>query len=70
IYEWFIFERQFVADHKIIAMNFPVNTTEQQEHIQHVMKRTTNPNSYYFLEQELDRLEELEKNRVNKEYYL
>lgn len=70
LYQFQLFQRQFLDDYKLISMNFPVNTSSQQGYLHHVLRRTTDRNRRFFLEKELERQEFLEKTQVNKEYYL
>ncbi|MDS0528318.1 hypothetical protein NNC19_21765 [Clostridium sp. SHJSY1] len=57
-------------DIKLVSMNFPVNTQEQREYLEHKLKQTNNEIYKSFLMDKKAELEYLEGNRTNKEYYL
>lgn len=62
--------RTYAPDLKIIGLNFPADTSTQQEYIRHKIKTTTNE---IFLKELKDKLAELEwinKNLTDREYYL
>lgn len=70
IFSFISFLRSYTDDFKILSMNFPVNTTTQQLHIEKNLKYTTNPIAKKFLQRKLDELIYLEENRFNKEFYI
>lgn len=70
IYSFISFLRAYSEDFKILSMNFPVNTTTQQMHIEKNLKVTTNPIAKKFLQRKLDELIFLEQNRFDKEFYI
>lgn len=70
IYSFISFLRSYSEDFKILSMNFPVNTTTQQIHIERNLKFTTNPIAKKFLQRKLDELIYLEQNRFDKEFYI
>lgn len=70
IYSFISFLRAYSEDFKILSMNFPVNTTIQQLHIEKNLKVTTNPIAKKFLQRKLDELIFLEQNRFDKEFYI
>ena len=70
IYNFISFLRGFVYDFKIITMQFPVNTTKQQEFLEKKLKECNNNVYYSFLKEKLDQLIFLENNRQNKEFYI
>lgn len=70
IYSFISFLRAYSEDFKILSMNFPVNTTKQQIHIEKNLKLTTNPIAKKFLQRKLDELIFLEQNRFDKEFYI
>lgn len=64
------FLRIYIYDLKIIMMNFPINTTEQQEYILRKIKKSNKDLYKKFLYEKLDELVDLEKNKTNIEYYI
>lgn len=70
IYNYIAFLRSYVNDIKFISMNFPVNTSENQEYIRKKMLKTDNPIFLESLQEKLDQFEFLEKHRTNREYYI
>lgn len=70
IYSFISFLRAYSEDFKVLSMNFPVNTTTQQMHIEKNLKVTTNPIAKKFLQRKLDELIFLEQNRFDKEFYI
>lgn len=64
------FLRIYVYDLKLIMMNFPINTSEQQEFILNKIKNTENELYKKFLYEKLEELVELEKEKTNIEYYI
>lgn len=64
------FLKLYQDDMKIVCMQFPVNTEEQQENILKKIKKAEIPMYHHFLQKRLDELQFLEKNRYNKEYFL
>lgn len=64
------FLRIYIYDLKIIMMNFPINTTEQQEYILRKIKKSNKELYKKFLYEKLDELVDLEKNKTNIEYYI
>ena len=70
IRNFMFFLREFIYDFKIVAMNFPVNTSEQQTYIQKRINRTENELYKIFLNEKLEKLIELEKTKTNIEYYI
>ena len=64
------FLRIYIYDLKIIMMNFPINTTEQQEYILRKIKKSDKELYKKFLYEKLDELVDLEKNKTNIEYYI
>ncbi|ELC8371503.1 hypothetical protein [Clostridium perfringens] len=70
IRNFMFFLREFIYDFKIVAMNFPVNTSEQQTYIQKKINITENELYKIFLNEKLEKLIELEKTKTNIEYYI
>lgn len=61
--------RLYEGDLKLIVMNFPCNTKEQQEYLQRRMSRTSNMVFKQYLQRQIDELEWLEKNNTTREFY-
>ncbi|MFB7141703.1 hypothetical protein ACFCYN_18790 [Gottfriedia sp. NPDC056225] len=70
IYSFAYFLQSYLEDMKIVPLNFPVDTTIQQQHIQRKLERTDNQLYVPFLKKKLEELRFIEKNRTNREYYL
>lgn len=64
------FYKMISTDIKIVAMNFPVDTTIQKNYIDYKISKTKNNIYKSFLRDKKDELVFLEKHRTNKEYYL
>lgn len=62
--------RMLGSDCKIIALNYPCNTQEQQKYLAHRIQQTHNKQYQYWLEKSRKELEWLEKNKTFREYYL
>ena len=62
--------RMLGSDCKIIALNYPCNTQEQQRYLAHKIQDTHNKQYQYWLEKSRKELEWLEKNKTFREYYL
>lgn len=59
----------YAEDIKIITMNFPCDTAEQQHYIEHKMQKQANPVYKNFLQRKLDELVWLGKHDTTREYY-
>lgn len=59
----------YAEDIKIITMNFPCDTSEQQHYIEHKMQNQANPVYRNFLQRKLDELVWLGKHDTTREYY-
>jgi hypothetical protein len=57
-------------DIKIIPLNFPVDTSSQQQFIQKKIDQTSNRKFQLFLEQKLRELQFIETERSNREFYM
>ena len=64
------FLRAYQDDIKVVCMQFPVNTYNQQQNIINKLEDCNNINHKYFLEKRLKELQFLEEYRQNKEFYL
>lgn len=62
--------RTLGSDCKIIALNYPCNTREQQKYLEKKIQDTHNKQYQYWLEKSRKELEWLEKNKTFREYYL
>lgn len=70
LYEFTSFLKGYTDDIKLISMSYPVNTKVQQENI---IKRINDTNNQVYikaLNEELDKLKDLEKIRKNQEFYI
>lgn len=61
--------RLYEDDIKMVVMNFPCNTKEQQEFLKRKKEQTTNPVFRKYLGRQIEELIWLEKNRTTREYY-
>lgn len=64
------FLQWYQHDIKIIPLNFPVDTSIQQQFIQKKLSQTSNKKYQYFLEQKLRELQFIEQERSNREFYM
>lgn len=64
------FYKIYPDDIKVIAMNFPCNTQEQQQYFRKKMNATRNIMFKSRLEIKLNRLIDIEKNRMAREFYV
>lgn len=62
--------RTYSGDIKFIGMNFPSDTSKQQEYIKHKISQTTNEVFIYELQDKLQELEWIQQNLTTREYYL
>lgn len=60
----------YPGDLKYITLNFPTNTSEQQEYWRHKIEKTTNPLQKKQQEEKLFQLEWLQTNSTKREFYL
>jgi hypothetical protein len=70
IYSLAYFLQWYQYDMKIIPLNFPVDTSGQQQFILKKLDRTKNAQYRLFLEQKLKELQFIETERANREYYM
>lgn len=68
--KWTKLYRTYADDVKIIAMNFPCNTSENQSYFEHKLNNTNNEVFKYWLERSRRECEFLEENNTAREYYL
>lgn len=61
--------KKYVDDFKIIATNFPSDTSEQQAYVRHKLETTNNEVHKAWLKKKLEELIWLEKNRTTREFY-
>lgn len=64
------FYMSYSGDCKIIALNFPTNTKEQQKYFNHKLENTRNPIYRQFLSDNLELLQRVEKQKTEREYYI
>ena len=67
---WAKFYKTCAVDLKLISLNFPTNTAEQQRYFKYKIAQTNNPVFKRILENSLSELVFIEKNRSDREYYL
>lgn len=60
----------YPGDLKYITLNFPTNTSEQQDYWRHKIERTSNPLQKKQQEEKLFQLEWLQTNSTKREFYL
>lgn len=60
----------YFDDMKIIALNYPCNTQEQQRYWKHKLESTSNRELKKMQQQRLDQLKWLEKHNTSREFYL
>lgn len=70
IYTFAFFLQSYLEDVKLIPLNFPVDTSIQQNFIQRKIERTKNPMFIPFLQKKLQELQFIESYRTNREFYL
>lgn len=64
------FLQWYQHDIKIIPLNFPVDTSKQQQFIQKKLNQTSKRQYQKFLEQKLRELQFIETERTNREFYM
>lgn len=69
IYALARFEKLYSADHKDIALNFPINTGGQRRFLERKIKKTKDPVRLLWLSREIEELELLDANIERKEFY-
>ena len=70
MYRWQKFYKTYSYEIKIVGMNFPCNTKSQQMYFREKINKTDNREQINILEEKLARLEMLEKEETDREYYL
>ena len=63
------FNKLEFEDYKIISLNFPCNTMEQQEFLKIKIERTSNRKYLKYLEESLYELQWIQEKRSKREYY-
>ena len=64
------FERLYSGDHKIVGLNFPINTLSQRKYLDRKLKKTADPIRKEWLMRVWDELDRLESMIDRKEFYL
>lgn len=64
------FYRSYFNSIKIVAMNFPSNTSKQKEYWRKKREKTDDPIRLRFINRKLFELEFIEKERTNREFFL
>lgn len=70
IYSFAFFLQSYLDDFKLVPLNFPVDTSLQQQNIQRKIEKAKNPMFIPYLEKKLQELQFIEGHRTNREYYL
>ena len=70
IYKWQKFYKTYSNEIKLVGINFPCNTKSQQMYFRDKIKRTKNREQLDILTEKLLRLERLEKEETDREYYI
>lgn len=70
IFSFAKFYRLYANDIKIITMNFPVDTKTQRQYFSRKISQTNNEVFKYHLRVRYNQLEYIEKNLLDKEFYL
>lgn len=71
-YEIYMFQkffRLYLPDHKIISLNFPINTKKQRNNLEFAIENTLDPIRKEWLEREIRELESLEETVTRREFY-
>lgn len=64
------FNKLEYESYKIIALNFPCNTLDQQEYVEYKIKQCRNENYKRFLQNSLYELQWVQKNKSKREFYM
>ncbi|KAA6451330.1 hypothetical protein [Bacillus swezeyi] len=70
VYQNVRFLRSYSPDIKEISLNFPANTSVQQEYWQKKREKIKNPSLLKFIDRKLFELKFLEEERTNREFFL
>lgn len=70
IYSLAYFYQWYTHDIKVLPLNFPVDTSIQQKNLMKKFNTAKNAAQRFFLQQKIDELKFIEKNRTNREYYM
>ncbi|MCR1952913.1 hypothetical protein NSA50_18075 [Clostridium sp. DSM 100503] len=62
--------QSYIEDMKIIAMNYPADTTRQQKYLSKKIAQCNNANQMKFLEHRMKQLKTIEEKRTNREFFL
>lgn len=62
--------KSYTEDMKIISMNYPADTSKQQQYLNKKIVKCTNPNHMKFLEHRMKQLKTIEDKRTNREFFL
>ncbi len=64
------FNKLEYESYKIISLNFPCNTLDQQEYVEYKIKQCRNENYKKFLQNSLYELQWVQKNKSKREFYM
>ncbi|MEK5500991.1 hypothetical protein [Bacillus sp. FSL M8-0168] len=70
VYQVLRFLRSYSDDIKVNSLNFPANTSVQQEYWQKKREENSNPSLLKFIDRKLFELKFLEEERTNREFFL
>ncbi|MDR5021421.1 hypothetical protein FOL75_04980 [Bacillus thuringiensis] len=70
IYQRVRYIRSYIYDYKEISLNFPANTSVQQEYWQKKREQTRDPIDHKYIDRKLFELKFLEEKRTNREFFL
>lgn len=62
--------KSYTDDMKIISMNYPSDTSRQQQYLNKIISNCNNENHMRFLEHRLRQLKTIEEKRTNREFFL
>lgn len=62
--------RTYPSEYEFVGLNFPVNTSEQQTAMEHIINRTENPQHLYYLKQKETELKVIDNKMIERQFYL
>lgn len=67
---WTRFYQAYGDDIKIISLNYPTDTSKQQDYFEYLIEKNHNPYYAPFLEEKYEKLRQIAKTRVDRFYYM
>ena len=64
------FLKLYADDIKLVTMNFPTNTINQQKHLESILERTNDPVRRKWLQRSISELQKVDRGTRKREYYL